>query len=143
VDDPDDDDTYARTSACEGSRRASTTVLLCDDARARVTRRIRGRTTPRGIHSFIHSLIRERVRVGSGVIGRGQNLIESVYATDANDANGDVWDDFGGGIVVVVVGETVEGWCGVDVGGGARTRDDVDETFQGRRVDRFRVVGFF
>lgn len=57
-----------------------------------------------------------------------------VYTTDANDANGDVWDDdFGGGIVVVVVvvGETVEGWCGVDVGGGARTRDDVDETFQG------------
>lgn len=104
------------------------------------TRRIRGRTTPRGIRSFIHSLIRERVRVGSGVIGRGQNLIESVYATDANDANGDVWDDFGGGIVVVVVGETVEGWCGVDVGGGARTRDDVDETYQGRRVDRFRVV---
>ena len=55
-----------------------------------------------------------------------------------------MWDDDefsdGGGIVVVVVGETVEGWCGVDVGGGARTRDDADET---RRVDRVRVVGLF
>ena len=61
-----------------------------------------------------------------------------------------MWDEYsdGGGfvvvvVVVVVVGETVEGRCGVDVGGGARTRDDADETGQGRRVDRFRVVGFF
>ena len=63
-----------------------------------------------------------------------------------------MWDECsdGGGFVVVVcggfvvvVGETVEGRRGVDVGGGARTRDDADETGQGRRVDRFRVVGFF